>query len=95
MSIVKWVRNERFLELWGEGHRYYDVRRWMIAPETMGEGKRTGLNAYGTVNPSFDQFNTPIAIDQPFVWSNRMYLLPVFYIEVYKNPQMVQAPGYN
>lgn len=95
MSIIEWARNERFIELWGEGHRYYDVRRWMIAPETMGEGKRTGLNAYGTVNPSFDQFNTPIAIDQPFVWSNRMYLLPVFYIEVYKNPQMVQAPGYN
>ncbi|WP_352421386.1 RagB/SusD family nutrient uptake outer membrane protein [Proteiniphilum sp.] len=95
MSITDWVRNERFIELWGEGHRYYDVRRWMIAPQTMGEGMRMGLNAYGTINPSFEQFNTPQPVDQPFVWSNRMYLLPIFYIEVYKNPQMVQAPGFN
>ena len=95
MNIVEWVRNERFIELWGEGHRYYDVRRWMVAPKTMGQNMRTGLNAYGKVNPSFEEFNTPISIDQPFVWSNRMYLLPVFNNEVYKNPQMVQAPGYN
>lgn len=95
MSMVEWVQNERFIELWGEGHRYYDVRRWMLAPETMGENKRMGLNSYGTLNPSFEQFNTVIPIDQPFVWSNRMYLLPVFNNEVYKNPQMVQAPGYN
>lgn len=95
MNITDWVRNERFIELWGEGHRYYDVRRWMIAPQTMAEGKRMGLDAYGTLNPSFEQFNTPKPIDQPFVWTNRMYLLPLFYIEVYKNPQMVQAPGFN
>ena len=95
MPIVKWAQNERFIELWGEGHRYYDVRRWMHAPETMGQNMRTGLNAYGTVNPSFELFNTVVPVDQPFVWSNRMYLLPVFNNEVYKNPQMVQAPGYN
>ena len=95
MSLIDWVRNERFIELWGEGHRYHDIRRWMIAAETMSEGKRTGLNAYGTVNPTFEDFNIPVVIDQPFAWSNRMYLLPVFYNEVYKNPQMIQAPGYN
>lgn len=95
MTLVDWVRNERFIELWGEGHRYYDVRRWMEAPNTMGQNMRTGLNAYGKINPTFEEFNTPISIDQPFVWSNRMYLLPVFNNEVYKNPQMIQAPGYN
>ena len=94
MSLMDWVRNERFIELWGEGHRYYDIRRWMIAPETMGQGKRTGLNAYGIKEPTFEEFNKPVIIDQPFVWSNRMYLLPVFHNEVYKNPQMIQAPGY-
>lgn len=93
-TIMDWVRNERFIELWGEGHRYYDVRRWMIAPQTMGARMRTGLNAYGKKNPSFAEFNTEVVVDQPFMWNNRMYLLPVFYNEVYKNPQMVQAPGY-
>lgn len=94
-NMMDWVRNERFVELWAEGHRYYDIRRWMIAPKTMKSGYRMGLNAYGTLDPSFEEFNTPVVIDQPFVWSNRMYLLPIFYMEVNKNSQLVQSPGYN
>lgn len=94
-SIMDWVRNERFIELWGEGHRYYDIRRWMIAPQTMGAGKRMGLNAL-VVNPSFETLNTPIVLKQiPYKWATRMYLVPVFNIEDYKNPNLVQAPGYN
>lgn len=93
-SILEWVKNERFIELWNEGHRYYDIRRWMDAPKTMGAGARLGLNAYGIKNPTFEQFNTVKPIEQAYSWDNRMYLLPVFHIEVYKNPQMVQAPGY-
>ncbi|AVM51057.1 RagB/SusD family nutrient uptake outer membrane protein [Capnocytophaga sp. oral taxon 878] len=94
MTMTEWVRNERFIELWGEGQRYYDIRRWMIAPETMGTNKRLGLNAYGIVNPTFEQFNTVTPIKQPFEWNNRMYLLPIYVNEVYKNPQLIQAPGY-
>lgn len=94
MSLRDWVRNERFIELWGEGHRYYDVRRWMIAPETMGAGKRQGLNAYGIKKPSFEALNTVGPIDQPFVWMNKMYLLPLYTVEVAKNPQLIQSPGY-
>lgn len=93
-NVMDWVRNERFIELWGEGHRYYDVRRWMIAPQTMAAGVRTGLNAYGIKNPTFEEFNTVKPIAQRYAWNNRMYILPVFHNEVYKNPQMVQAPGY-
>lgn len=95
MSLTDWVRNERFVELWGEGHRYYDIRRWMIAPATMSSGKRTGLNAYGIVNPTFEQLNEPVRVNQAYEWSNRMYLLPLFQNEVYKNPNLVQSPGYN
>jgi len=94
MSMTDWVRNERFIELWGEGHRYYDIRRWLIAPQTMAAGTRMGLSAYGKENPTFEEFNTVTPVKQPFQWNNRMYLLPVFDREVYKNPQMVQAPGY-
>lgn len=95
LSMTDWVRNERFIELWGEGHRYYDIRRWMIAPETMAEGKRTGLNALEKENPSFEDYNKVVLINQPYVWTSRMYLRPVFKNEVYKNGHnMVQAPGY-
>lgn len=94
MSAMKWVQNERFVELWGEGQRYYDVRRWMIAPEMMGAGVRMGLNAISKTNPTFEEFNTPVEVSQDFKWTNRMYLLPLFENEVYKNPQFVQSPGY-
>lgn len=94
MPAIKWVQTERFIELWGEGHRFYDIRRWMIAPEYMGAGVRKGLNATSKMNPSFEEFNTPVEISQKFKWTNRMYFLPVFENEIYKNPQLIQAPGY-
>ena len=94
MPLMDWIRNERFVELWGEGHRYYDVRRWMIAPERLKAGAREGLNVLAKYDPSFDEFNVRTRINQPFMWDNRMYILPVYADEVYSNPQMIQAPGY-
>ncbi|MDR3187903.1 MAG: RagB/SusD family nutrient uptake outer membrane protein [Prevotellaceae bacterium] len=97
MPLADWVRNERFVELFEEGHRYYDVRRWMIAPERLKAGARYGLNGLA-LSPSFEEFNTPTPVDQPFKWDDRLYLLPVWsrgdMDELYSNPQMVQAPGY-
>lgn len=96
MSILDWVRAERTVELFGEGHRYYDLRRWMIAPEKLGAGVRTGLDSFESriENPTFEQFNRRVTINQPFSWSNRMYILPITMHEVYSDPQLVQAPGY-
>ena len=92
--IVEWVHNERFSELFFEGERAQDLRRWMLAPQYLGANVRKGLNALSKADPSFAEFNTPKKIDQPFQWSNRMYLIPVAVSEVYSNPQLVQAPGY-
>lgn len=94
MSLVDWIRNERFIELYAEGHRYYDARRWMTAPQAFAAGVRKGLNAEELENPSFEEFNQPVNVQQSFKWENRMYLAPVFVNEVYKNTQMVQAPEY-
>lgn len=96
MTITDWVRTERFIELYEEGHRYYDLRRWTTAPERLKAGSYYSLNGLGIANPSFEEFNTPIQINQPFKWDNRMYLLPVHAGngELYSNPQMVQAPNY-
>lgn len=97
MTLTDWVRNERFVELFEEGHRYYDVRRWMIAPQMLKAGARYGLDGL-RVNPSFENFNKPTLINQPFKWDDRLYLLPVWsrtgMDELYSNPQLVQAPGY-
>ena len=97
MTLTDWVRNERFVELYEEGHRYHDLRSWMTAPEMLSAGMRYGLNGLN-VNPSFESFNKPTPINQPFKWDDRLYMLPVWsrsgMEELYSNPQLVQAPGY-
>lgn len=92
-TCMEWVQNERANELWLEGQRYYDIRRWMIAPMTMRDGVRLGLDALH-LDPTFEEFNKPVEITQNFKWTNRMYVSPIFKNEVYKNPQFVQFPGY-
>jgi hypothetical protein len=94
MSITEWVRNERFVELWGELHRYYDLRRWLTAPDRLKVGSREGLNYMQKKNPTFEELNQRVTIDVPYSWSNRMYLIPIAADEIYSNPQLVQAPGY-
>jgi hypothetical protein len=93
MSLLDWVRNERFIEFWNEGQRYYDVRRWVMGDTYFGTGKRKGLNGL-QVGASLTEFNTPTVLNKTYTFHRRQYLYPVFLNEVYKNPQMVQAPGY-
>lgn len=93
MSLTEWVHNERFVELWQEGHRFFDIRRWAEGSILLGRGHIQGLNAE-IVGPDFATFNTVTTAKIPVKWNNRMYLNAVFYNEVYKNPQLVQAPGY-
>ena len=96
MSILDWVRAERRNELFMEGHRYYDLRRWVIADQYLAAGMREGLDSFvsKTIDPTLEQFNTRVKVDGDYAWHNRLYLLPVDGNDCYKNPQMVQAPGY-
>lgn len=93
-TLMEWIENERYIELYGEAHRYYDARRWMVAPKRFKAGLYEGLNAIEKVNPTFEEFNKPVKVDQPFQWDNRMYLIPIKADEMYSDPQLVQAPGY-
>lgn len=92
-SLLQVVLDERFIELYKEGHRYYDIRRYVQGRKYLSSECFTGLDAVRT-SPTFTQFNTSVKINQPFAWNDRQYLLPVSNAEVYANPQMMQAPGY-
>lgn len=77
----KAIQNERFVELFCEGQRYFDIRRWMIC------GK--GQDADQTQFHGMDQYGDPtVAIGQQGsfyrrtqlekrLWDDKMYLYPV------------------
>jgi hypothetical protein len=84
------VQNERRVELAFEESRYWDIRRWKLAETTMNQ-QRTGVSIvklgttlnYNPINVLTTRFDAP-----------KMYLYPVPYDEVQKNPNMKQNPGW-
>lgn len=92
-KFLKAVLEERFCELYLEGMRLEDIRRYVNGPKYMSHDCYQGLNVLAR-NPSFETFNTRTNVEQQYVWHNRMYLQPVPDSDVYANPQMVQAPLY-
>ncbi len=102
-------RNERLIELAFESHRYHDIRRWMIAPVTVGRkadyvsikgtlkpGKSVSLYKYDTDN--YDYTYTVLPIDpgtENRNWLDKMYFLPIHRDEINRNQQLKQNPGFD
>jgi hypothetical protein len=89
-ALVDRYRNERRIELAFEQHRYFDIRRWMIAPQAMGR------NANGIVIT--DPLAGPVQYSrnkiQDRAWNDKMYFLPIILDEINRNTELVQNPFY-
>lgn len=84
-----WIQNERRIELAYEGHRFWDVRRWKIAPQTeviQSQGMEVNRNGTAVV---YKPFNVTKHNFRP-----AMYLWPFPLSETGKSPELVQNPGY-
>lgn len=107
VDMRKFLQHERRIELMYEESRYYDVRRWMIAPET-GNKPLLGITVVGRLKPGKKAslpyvYNTDIyeytyhVIDISYIekrrWDNKMYFAPIKREEIKRNPGMVQNPG--
>lgn len=83
-AVLKWIMDERFVELAGEGHRWFDLKRW---------------HAAGTINLSGwgggDQhFSTNLASPVQFDVSKHL-LYPIPQVEVERNSGIQDNnPGY-
>ena len=86
-DFLERIRNERRVELAFEDHRFWDVRRWKIAPQTM--------DIYGVKIEKQDDglIYTRQLVDKR-TWSDKMYLYPVSNEELFKNPLLKQNPDW-
>ncbi|UII24877.1 RagB/SusD family nutrient uptake outer membrane protein [Fulvivirga maritima] len=85
------IRRERAIELAFEEHRFFDVRRWMIADqEGVMRGDFHGLNLYEQEDGSFIYRKEAF---EERVWQNKLYLYPFPQTEIDKG-YIVQNPGW-
>lgn len=85
------IRSERRVELAFEGHRFWDVRRWMIAGQTIG-GALRGVNVVKDNNGTFSY--TPTVVENR-TWNDKLYYYPIPQSEITKsNGVIVQNKGW-
>lgn len=99
------IRRERQVELFAEGQRYFDVRRWMICDpgEEADQTQFWGMNVDGFDTQMLSERYTPKPLGDPDSfyqrksvrknqWVRAMYLYPFPHNEVMKAPSIVQNP---
>lgn len=89
------IRHERRVELAIEGHRYFDVRRWLIAHGEKGVLNTPVycLNVSAGTNAKDPEFFTLVE-GMPRIFRAEHYLAPIKAAEVALNTDLVQAPFY-
>lgn len=85
------IRNERKVELAFEDHRFWDLRRWMIAPDFLGARLR-GVEVERIGNSVFTY--NPVVVENRVFDATKMYLYPIPQNELNKMPGLVQNPGW-
>jgi hypothetical protein len=94
----EFVRHERDIELYGEGMRFFDIRRWMICDQVVANVYGMRINEYVSSNDDFDVLETTwqlTSIEDARKWGgNHFYWLPIMRSEINKSPGLVQNPGY-
>ncbi|KQB42850.1 SusD family protein [Flavobacterium daejeonense] len=92
ITLMNRYRNERKIELCYEQHRYFDIRRWMIAPNVI--KNVTGVDIrypFGSTTPSYSVISVQ---NRSWLANNKTYFLPILLDELNKNKLLIQNPGY-
>ncbi|SEM68847.1 Starch-binding associating with outer membrane [bacterium A37T11] len=87
------IKRERFIELMGEGQRYYDLRRWMDAPV------EEALPIYGCnvlmSESDRDLFHRPVAEwSLKTTFADKLWFWPISHEELKRNKRLTQNPGW-
>ncbi|GAB4016322.1 RagB/SusD family nutrient uptake outer membrane protein [Spirosoma koreense] len=107
-ALVTRYQNERNVEMLFEDQRFYDVRRWMIAPAVLGQqariivitGKLKPGKTVSTYKYSKDNYNYTYSVQdlgtgkENRKWNDKIYFMPISRDEVNRNSKLIQNPGY-
>lgn len=85
------VRRERMLELYLEGHQFFDMRRWKIAEQFLG----VPVKALNTLGETEDKLFEVVELTLQRRFHQGQYLMPIPFDDVQKIPQVIQNPYYN
>jgi hypothetical protein len=91
-DMRKVLQAERRVEFAFEDHRYWDVRRWKTAPETM-NATMYALRIVKTGN-TYSYSNVITNVNSKHVFKDPNYLFPIMQSEISKNRALIQNPGY-
>ena len=91
-------RNERRVEMAFEEQRFFDVRRWMIAPQVFSKNAG-GINIYldgdsPTNRSTWRNYRYETYDVQQRAWNDKMYFMPIRLDELNRNNLLKQNPGY-
>lgn len=90
-ALLTRLQNERRIELAFEDHRWFDTRRWKIAPIVLNvPGKRMAV----TKDPATGKKTYTVVEYQPRQFFDKNYLVPIPQYEIAKNPKLTQNTGY-
>ena len=107
-ALMARYQNERNVEMFMEDQRFYDVRRWMTAPATLGRqaqiviitGKLKPGKSVTTYKYSKDNYTYSYRVQdlgtgkENRKWADKLYFLPINRDEINRNSKLVQNPGY-
>ena len=92
-AFKKRLRNERRVELAFEGHRFWDIRRWMTGTSTT---RIEGLSITAVKDESGEGYiySYEKKTVQERIWEERMNYYPIQDVELFKNHNLVQNEGW-
>jgi len=84
-TIMEWIRDERYVELAGEGHRWWDLKRWHAVGDINLTGWTGDNNGFSTYLASPVQFDV-----------NKHLVFPLPHAEIERNSGITENnPGYD
>lgn len=91
----KMIQRERQVELFAEGQRFFDIRRWMIADDSESDPRLLyAMNMNGFSNRpvgAADSYFTRVLLERR-VWTRQLYLYPIPAFDVQRSKLLIQNP---